>query len=210
VTARGLFITFEGGDGCGKTTQAEATRQFIERLGHDVLRTREPGGTDLGLEIRQLLLHSPIAINPRAEALLFAADRAQNIHTQVRPALAAGTNVVQDRYWDSSVAYQGAGRALDPREVLNLSLWATDTFYPDLTVLLDLDPALAAARVAAGGKLDKLEGERDEFRTRLRDGFLAIAEREPDRFLILDAELPADELTAAIGERIVELLKART
>lgn len=205
----GLFITFEGGDGCGKTTQAEATRKLIETRGHDVLRTREPGGTDLGLEIRELLLHSPIKVAPKAEALLFAADRAHHIATKVRPALERGTYVVQDRYWDSSVAYQGAGRALDGDEILNLSLWATNSFYPDLTVLLDLDPAIAAARVWSQGTPDKLEGEAFEFRTRLRDGFLAIAGREPDRFLVLDAGLPADELTALIALRIDALIGAK-
>lgn len=201
---RGMFITFEGGDGCGKTTQAERVRQHLEASGREVLRTREPGGTDLGIAIRQIVLHSKDYIDPNAEVLLFAADRAHHINTLVAPALRQGVDVVQDRYLDSSVAYQGAGRLLSPREIRDISMWAAGGLLPDLTVLLDLDPELAAERVASQNKsFDRLEDEADDFRERLRDEFLAIAKREPNRFLVVDASLPQNEITGIIVTEIV-------
>lgn len=196
---RGLFITFEGGDGSGKTTQSALLAAAFRSEGDEVVTTREPGGTDLGAEIRNMLLHSPVKIAPRAEALLFAADRAHHVATLVRPALERGVHVIQDRYLDSSVAYQGAGRELDPDAIRDISMWAAEGLLPDLTVLLDLDPAVAKARVDGQAKqFDKLESEVDSFRTRLRDGFLQLAEAEPDRFLILDASAPVAELHEAI------------
>ena len=199
----GLFITFEGGDGVGKTTQVEAVARRLADDGRTVLRTSEPGGTRLGLEIRGLLLRTGGYIDPHAEALLFAADRAQHIRTTVLPALEAGTFVVQDRYIDSSVAYQGAGRGLGTDEIRRLGLWAADGLLPDLTILLDLDSDDAAARVRhGGGPADRLESESPEFRARLRDGFLGIARREPERFLVVDASLPAGVVTAMVLDEI--------
>ena len=138
----GLFITLEGGDGSGKSTQMGALTEWLQSRGRTVVQAREPGGTDLGLELREIVLHRRGHIAPRAEALLYAADRAHHIATLVRPALERGEVVIQDRYLDSSVAYQGAGRVLDPDEVRDLSLWATEGLLPHLTVLLDLDPAV--------------------------------------------------------------------
>ena len=136
----GLFITFEGGDGSGKSTQQRLLVHWLGEHGHTVVESREPGGTELGVELRNIILHRRGYIAPRAEALIYAADRAHNIATKVRPAIEAGSIVVQDRYLDSSIAYQGAGRVLDPAEVRGISAWATEGLLPDLTVLLDLDP----------------------------------------------------------------------
>ena len=206
---RGLWVTFEGGDGSGKSTQAEYARQYLRGIGRDVIRTREPGGTELGVKIRELVLHGKADINPYAEALLFAADRAQHIRSYVEPALAAGTDVIQDRYLDSSVAYQGAGRSLDAEEVRRLSMWATGDALPDITILLDLDPAIAATRVNNRGEADRLEGEADTFRQRLRDGFLEQAAREPGRFVIIDARLTAVEVAARVRSAITERILTR-
>lgn len=204
---RGLFITLEGGDGSGKTTQAELLREWLTGEGRTVVRTREPGGTDVGLEIRELVLHHRGDISPRAEALLYAADRAHHVATLVRPALARGEVVVQDRYLDSSVAYQGAGRVLDPAEVRRISEWATEDLLPDLTVLLDLDSAAARARLdVARTRYDRLEAEASEFHDRVRASFLGLAEAEPGRFLVVDAARPVDEIAATIRERVRGLL----
>jgi dTMP kinase len=203
----GLFITFEGGDGSGKSTQAGLLAQWLTEQGRTVVRTREPGGTEVGVEIRNLVLHHRGHIDPRAEALLYAADRAQHIATLVRPALERGDVVIQDRYFDSSVAYQGAGRVLDATEVRDLSLWATDTLLPDVTVLLDLDENLARTRLDAADKpFDRLENEKAEFHSRVRAGFLALAQAEPHRFLVLDATEPIDVLAEAIRARVSQEL----
>ncbi|MGO3320721.1 MAG: dTMP kinase [Microbacterium gubbeenense] len=199
----GLWITFEGGDGTGKTTQAELLREWFEQQGRAVLLTREPGGTEAGKTIREIVLHSRGELDDRTEALLFAADRAHHIHTIVRPALERGEVVIQDRYLDSSVAYQGAARALGADEVRELSLWATGGALPDVTVLLDLDPAVARRRLDADDKpFDRLEAEKAEFHTRVRDAFLALAAAEPERFLVIDATLPREEIQNRIRERI--------
>jgi dTMP kinase len=202
----GLFITFEGGDGSGKSTQAGLLAQWFEQQGRTVLRTREPGGTDVGLEVRELVLHHRGDIAPRAEALLYAADRAHHIAHKVRPALERGEVVIQDRYFDSSVAYQGAGRVLDPIEVRDLSLWATEGLLPDLTVLLDLDENVARQRLSADNKpFDRLENEKQDFHARVRHGFLELARAEPERFLVVDATLPADVIAAQVHERAAAL-----
>jgi len=207
VTGPGLFISLEGGDGSGKTTQARLLQEWFESEGRVVVRTREPGGTEVGGLIRDIVLHHRGEVSPRAEALLYAADRAHHIATVVRPALARGEVVLQDRYLDSSVAYQGAGRVLGRTEIRDLSLWATEGLLPDLTVLLDLDPAAARARLDADDKpFDRLESERDEFHARVRAEYLALAAAEPDRFLVLDASLPADQIAGVIRARVAELL----
>ncbi|BAU98615.1 dTMP kinase [Aurantimicrobium minutum] len=199
----GLFITFEGGDGSGKSTQAGLLAQWLTEQGRTVVRTREPGGSEVGVEIRNLVLHHRGHIDPRAEALLYAADRAQHIATVVRPALERGDVVIQDRYFDSSVAYQGAGRVLDAKEIRDLSLWATESLLPDVTVLLDLDENVARTRLDAADKpFDRLENEKAEFHSRVRTGFLALAKAEPKRFLVLDATQPIDELAQAIRSRV--------
>nr|WP_237462350.1 dTMP kinase [Leucobacter chromiireducens] len=204
-----MFVTLEGGDGAGKTTQAELLEAWFVARGREVVRTREPGGTPLGAEIRRLLLHGGDeigAVDPRAEALLYAADRAQHVATVVRPALERGAVVVQDRYIDSSLAYQGAGRVLDGGEVRQLSEWAVDGLWPQLTVLLDLPTEAAAARrQARGGASDRLESEAEAFHVAVREGFLALAAAEPDRFLVLDATSSVTELHEHIVARITQL-----
>lgn len=204
----GLWITFEGGDGSGKTTQAALLEQWLSEQGRTVVRTREPGGTDVGVLIRDIVLHHRGDIAPRAEALLYAADRAHHVATLVRPALERGDVVIQDRYLDSSVAYQGAGRVLDAGEVRDLSLWATGGALPDVTVLLDLDPAAARARLDAADKpFDRLEAEKAEFHERVRAAFLELAASEPERFLVLDASLPVEEIAAAVRDRVADALR---
>ncbi|MDR7111276.1 dTMP kinase [Microbacterium trichothecenolyticum] len=203
----GLFVTFEGGDGVGKTTQAALLDAWLTSVGRTVVRTREPGGTEVGVLIRDIVLHHRGEVAPRAEALLYAADRAHHIETLVRPALERGEVVIQDRYLDSSVAYQGAGRVLGRDEVRELSLWATGGLLPDVTVLLDLDPASARERLDAADKpFDRLESEKEHFHARVREEFLSLAAAEPDRFLVLDAALPPDELAAAVRARVEPLL----
>jgi dTMP kinase len=202
----GLFLTVEGGDGSGKSTQSALLAKWLEAQGRTVLLTREPGGTDFGLEVRDLVLHWHGDISPRAEALLYAADRAHHIATKVRPALDRGEIVLQDRYLDSSVAYQGAGRVLEPDEIRNLSLWATEGLLPDLTILLDLDESLGRDRLKERTKYDRLEAEEQDFHARVRAGYLALAAAEPDRFLVLDAAGSLDSLASAIRERVSKLL----
>ena len=201
----GLFITLEGGDGSGKSTQIGLLSAFLTEQGKTVVESREPGGTDLGLELRNIVLHRRGHIAPRAEALLYAADRAHNIATKVRPAIEAGSIVVQDRYLDSSIAYQGAGRVLGADEVFTLNAWATEGLLPDLTILLDLDPAIGRARIA-GGAYDRLEEEVDEFHIRVREAYLALAAADPARFLVLDATRPVEYLAASIRSRVSSLL----
>ena len=203
----GLFITFEGGDGSGKSTQARLLADWLTESGLTVTRSREPGGTELGLELREIVLHRRGHIAPRAEALIYAADRAHNIATTVRPAIERGEIVIQDRYLDSSVAYQGAGRVLDPVEVRDISLWATEGFMPDLTILLDLDETIGRARLeGARTQYDRLEAEESDFHSRVRAGFLALAADEPHRFLVLSATASIESIAAAIRTRVTLLL----
>ncbi|KFF59120.1 thymidylate kinase [Cryobacterium sp. MLB-32] len=203
----GLFITLEGGDGTGKSTQAQLLTDWLESEGRTVVRSREPGGTEVGVEIREIVLHHRGEIAPRAEALLYAADRAQHVETKLRPALARGEVIVQDRYLDSSVAYQGAGRVLGATEVRDLSLWAAEGLLPDLTILLDLDETDARSRLdAANKRFDRLEAEKSEFHARVRAAFLALADAEPDRFLVLDAAASVDSIAAQIRARVATLL----
>jgi dTMP kinase len=202
----GLFITLEGGDGSGKSTQSALLATWLEEHGHTVVLSREPGGTELGLELRDIILHRRGYIDPRAEALLYAADRAHNIATKVRPALERGDVVLQDRYIDSSVAYQGAGRVLDPTEVRDVSFWATEGLLPDLTILLDLDERVSQERLKDRTKYDRLEEEKQEFHARVRAGYLELAAAEPERFLVLQATDSVESLAGVIRERVAELL----
>ncbi|WP_122261170.1 dTMP kinase [Ornithinimicrobium cerasi] len=203
---RGLFVAFEGGDGAGKSTQSGLLGAWLEARGYAVRRTREPGGTGLGRQIRDLLLHGEDgSVSPRAEALLFAADRAHHVASLVRPALERGEVVLTDRYLDSSVAYQGAARQLGHDEVRQLSLWAVEALVPDLTVLLDVPAGVGRER--RGDVHDRLEREADAFHDRVRAGFLHLADRDPGRYLVLDATLPADQLAGAVRERLLPLLE---
>jgi len=204
---RGLFLTFEGGDGSGKSTQSALLTEWLTAQGRTVVHAREPGGTELGLELRELVLHRRGYMAPRAEALIYAADRAHNIATVVRPALERGDVVIQDRYLDSSVAYQGAGRVLDPGEVRELSLWATEGLLPDLTVLLDIDIETGRARLDdARTRYDRLEAEAADFHHRVREAYLELADAEPERFLVLDATEPVEVLAERIRGRVSDLL----
>ncbi|RFA15184.1 dTMP kinase [Subtercola boreus] len=209
LAKRGLFVTIEGGDGAGKSTQAALLEEWMIAEGRTVLRTREPGGTDFGLEVREIVLHSRGHITDRAEALLYAADRAQHIATKVRPAIERGEVVIQDRYIDSSVAYQGAGRVLDGSEIRRLSEWATEGLAPDLTILVDLDEDLARDRLnSAQKRFDRLEAEKGAFHGRVRESFLSIAREEPERFLVVDGALPPLEISALIRARLAPLLSS--
>ncbi|WP_102510042.1 dTMP kinase [Sanguibacter massiliensis] len=199
----GVFVSFEGGDGSGKTTQIGLLGDWFTRLGHEVIVTREPGGTTLGAELRRLVLHGE-DMAPRTEALLYAADRAHHVSTLVRPALARGAVVVTDRYLDSSVAYQAGGRELGADEVENLSLWATGGLLPHVTVLLDLDPAVGVARVPGG--LDRLERAGAAFHERTREAYLARAAAHPERIAVVDASLPVEDVHALVVAAVAEKL----
>ena len=199
-----MFITFEGIDGVGKSTQLDLLQGWLESRGREVIRTLEPGGTELGQEIRHLLLHRKGDVAARAEALLYAADRAHHVATKIRPALAEGKVVLSDRYFDSSVAYQGAARELDVEEVRNISLWAVDNLIPDLTVLLDLDAQAAIQRRnKTGTEPDRLEREKVDFFERARSQYLELA-KEP-RFLVVDATLSIDEIQEQIRARVLTM-----
>lgn len=216
----GLFISFEGVDGVGKTTQVERLRAYLESCGRTVVTTREPGGTALGRAIRRLLLHGVDAGNgggvgerdgdaadiaPRAEALLFAADRAQHVAETIRPALDRGDVVITDRYLDSSLAYQAGGRELTAAEIRELSMWGTGGLLPDRTYLLDMDPASSHARLTHGE--DRMESAGDDFQRRTREAFLALAAAEPERFRVIDAAQPIDAVWATIRADIDALLR---
>lgn len=202
-----MFITFEGIDGVGKSTQLDLLQSWLEGRGREVVRTLEPGGTELGQEIRHLLLHRKGDVAARAEALLYAADRAHHVATKIRPALASGKVVLSDRYFDSSVAYQGAARELDVTEVRNISLWAVDNLIPDLTVLLDLDAhAAILRRNKTGTEPDRLEREKVDFFERARSQYLELA-KEP-RFLVVDATLSIDEIQEQIRARVLTMEKS--
>ena len=204
----GLFITFEGIDGVGKSTQADLLETYLVNLGRSVVRTFEPGGTELGKSIRQLLLHSG-HVDARAEALLYAADRAHDVATVIRPALEEGQVVIGDRYLDSSVAYQGAGRVLGANEVRDLSVWATRGLLPNLTVLLDLDAEAAVARRSKTGTApDRLEREKVDFFEAVRSCYLDLAAAEPERFLVVDANDSVESIQSKIRGRIDALLSA--
>jgi len=198
-----MFVTFEGLDGSGKSTQAELLRARLEADGVDVVSTREPGGTELGEGVRNLVLHGG-HVGAWAEALLYVAARAQLVDEVVRPALDRGAAVICDRYVDSSVAYQGAGRELGLDRILDLNLAAVGGLLPDRTFLLELDPDDVPSRIQR--HFDRLEREGDDFRTRTAAGYREIAARFPERVLVLDATRPADEL----AEEVYGALRVRT
>lgn len=206
----GLFISFEGIDGVGKSTQADRLQSYLQNRGLEVIRTFEPGGTELGSEIRHLLLHRKGEVSPRSEALLYAADRAHHVASKILPGLKAGKVVITDRFLDSSVAYQGAGRELDLEEIRNLSLWAVGNLLPELTVLLDLDADSAAKRrEGTGTEPDRLERERIGFFEAARKSYLDLAAKEPNRFLVIDAQADPEEIWNQIRPRIDALLGSK-
>ena len=201
----GLFIALEGGEGAGKTTQARMVAIWLREQGFDVITTREPGATKVGMRLRALLLDTAhTGMSPRAEALMYAADRAEHVAEVISPALERGAVIITDRYTDSSLAYQGAARGLRTEDVAWLSHWATDGLVPDLTILLDLPPQAGLGRRTRSA--DRLEAEPTEFHDRVRAGFLSLARQDPQRYLVLDATRPAAELTQEMQERVREML----
>jgi dTMP kinase len=198
---RGRFVAFEGGEACGKSTQAALLAQAI-----GAVLTREPGGTTLGEEVRSLLLHADHDVDARAEALLMAAARAQHVREVIEPALREGRHVVSDRFTASSLAYQGGGRGLPLDEVRSLSAFATEGLEPDVYVLLDLDPAAAAARRTRAQ--DRMESAGDEFHGRVRDAFLALAAEDADRWLVVDAAGAVDDIAAIVASRVRGIIGA--
>ena len=203
----GLFISFEGIDGVGKSTQADLLETWLKAQGKTVVRTLEPGGTEVGVEIRKILLHHRGDLAPRAEAALFAADRAHHVASKIRPALERGEVVITDRYFDSSVAYQGAGRELSQTEVRDLSLWAVGGLLPDLTVLLDLPADVARnRRNGSGTEPDRLESEKIEFFERARQAYLDLAKAEPNRFLVIDAAATVEHMQEQIVAKVAGLI----
>ena len=206
--ASGLFVAFEGGDGAGKSTQARALADALRAAGHEVVLTREPGGTPAAEAIRHVVLTPQFAgLDDRAEALLYAASRAEHVARLVRPALERGAVVVTDRYIDSSIAYQGVGRGLGPDVVGEINLWATRGLLPDLTVLLDVDAGAGLARISSAP--DRLEAEPEEFHASVVAAFDALAAGDPDRYLVIPASGDVDEIAAAVLARVEALLVER-
>ncbi|PIE99208.1 MAG: dTMP kinase [Propionibacterium sp.] len=204
--SRGLFIVFEGGDSVGKTTQVEYLADWLAETGVDFLQTRQPGGTKLGEQIRKLVLEPSYGeVAPWAEALLYAADKAQHVYELVSPALAAGKLVISDRYVDSTLAYQGAGRAIPVDHIAQLSAWATGGLVPDLTVLLDADPQIAVSKIESK---DRIEQASLEFHRSVRSYFLDLAKTAPDRYLVVNAFDERENIAAQIRQRVATLLRA--
>ncbi|MER5628596.1 dTMP kinase [Streptosporangium sp. NPDC002544] len=203
--ARGMFIAFEGGEGSGKTTQSRLLAIWLRDQGFDVVQTREPGSTKVGMRLRAILLDAVHqGLSARSEALLYAADRAEHVEKVIHPALQRGSMVISDRYVDSSLAYQGAGRALDIEDVKRINGWATGGLVPDLTVLIDTPPSVGLARL--GGAADRIESEPLEFHERVRREFRALAAAEPDRYLVVDGTLTQERISSLIYDRVREIM----
>jgi dTMP kinase len=203
----GLFISFEGGEGSGKSTQSKLLKEWFENEGKSVVLSREPGGTDLGKNLRKILLDNNTGdISPRSEALLYAADRAHHVYSLIRPALERGDVVITDRYFDSSIAYQGAGRILSPNEVARINRWATESLFPTLTIILDQPADIGLSRIKSA---DRLESESIDFHNRVRQEFLQLAAVDPERYLVIDARKPVIEIHQEITSRIIEISKKR-
>jgi dTMP kinase len=211
---KGTFITFEGIDGSGKSTQLRLLASFLRLQGHEVIVTREPGGTPLGLRLRDALLDSQEHVDPLTELLVFAADRAQHVRILLRPALETGHIVLSDRYADATAAYQGAGRGFSPRLISEMIELATEGLKPDLTLLFDLPVADCAARTKRrknGGKKkgDRLDAEDEEFHTRVRSAYLQIAAAEPERVRVVQTTGSVDETHAQVKEIVIQFLAGR-
>ncbi|GAB3245110.1 hypothetical protein GCM10027448_05670 [Nocardioides dilutus] len=205
---RGVFVCFEGGEGSGKSTQSRLLAQRLEDLGHVVRLTFEPGDTEVGAQVRRIVLSPETGeLSHRTEVLLYAADKAEHVDTVVLPALARGEVVITDRYVDSTLAYQGAGRALDVREVEEVARWATGDVRPHLTVLLDVDPREGLSRFEGR---DRIEAESFDFHERARQSFLDLAAADPEHYLVLDARADRDDLADRILERVSPLLGQAT
>ena len=203
--ATGVFVCFEGGEGSGKSTQSRLLREHLESLGHEVMLTFEPGDTAVGAQLRRIVLSPETgALADRTEALLYAADKAEHVETLVRPALERGAVVITDRYVDSTLAYQGAGRTLPVEEVEQVARWATGDLRPHLTVVLDLEPAAGLGRFEGR---DRIEGESLEFHQRVRAAFTRMAAADPAHYLVLDARLPVEEIAARVQARVAPLLE---
>ena len=205
-TAPGLFVCFEGGDGAGKSTQVRLLTELLEQRGREVVVTRQPGGTPLGAQIRELVLHGD-HVAARAEALLFAADKAHHVDQLIKPALARGSVVITDRYVDSSITYQGAGRELGRDDITALQHWAVGGLLPDLTIVLDVTPEVGRER--RGDVHDRLESEADAFHSAVRRGYLELAAADPERYLVLDASQPVERLQAAVLDGVDRVLALR-
>lgn len=203
ASSSGVFVSFEGGDGAGKSTQIGLLADWFTRIGYEVVVGHEPGGTEMGQTLRQLVLHGE-DMSPRTEALLYAADRAHHVASVVRPALERGAVMITDRYLDSSVAYQGGGRDLSADDVEGLSLWATQGLLPHVTILLDLDPVVGVGRV--GRSLDRLERAGAEFHERTRQAYLARAGVHPGRIVVVDATGSVEEVHAKVVAAVAERL----
>ena len=200
----GLFVCFEGGEGAGKSTQSRLLADWLEASGHTVLLTFEPGDTEVGKALRQIVLDPATGeLSHRTEVLLYAADKAEHVDTVVLPALARGEVVITDRYVDSALAYQGAGRDLVVAEVEHVNRWATGDLRPHLTVVLDLEPQTGLGRFK---ERDRIEGQSLEFHERVRRGFLDLAAADPEHYLVLDARAAVGEIADAIRERVARLL----
>jgi dTMP kinase len=204
--AGGVFVVFEGGDGVGKTTQVDRLCAWLADAGHEVLRTFEPGDTSLGAMIRRIVLDPATGeMSPRAETLLYAADKAQHVFSVVRPALERGAVVVCDRYIDSMLAYQGAGRVLEPADLECIARWATEDLRADLTVVLDAE---LSDGIHAKAEKDRLESAGDVFHERTRQFFLQLARRDPERYLVLNARASREEIAAQVAARVAPLLSS--
>jgi dTMP kinase len=204
--SRGYFVAFEGVENSGKGTQIRMAREFLEAEGFEVLVTREPGGTEVGEQLRQLLLDPATGlVEPRTEALLFAASRAQHVATVIRPALERGQVVLCDRYVDSSLAYQGVARGLGEQDVLTLNVWATQGLFPDLVLLFHLEPEIGRARSA--DDRDRIESESEDFHAKVADAFLRIAEEHPERFVVIEAAETAEGVHEQVREALLRLLR---
>jgi dTMP kinase len=203
---RGLFVTLEGGEGSGKSMQARALKALLEAEGLTVVVTREPAGCPLGQRVRELLSDASLELDARSELFLFVAQRAQHAAQVIRPALERGEIVICDRFGDSSVAYQGYGRGLGPDDVRLANRMATQNLVPDLTALLDVPVETGLARKRGESAPDRIGQEGAPFHERVRQGYLAMAAQEPDRFLVVDATLPAEEITRTIWRRLEPLL----
>lgn len=204
-----MFITLEGPEGSGKTTAVEAAVKALQEKGYEIVRTREPGGTPIAEQIRNVILDKAnTSMDPRTEALLYAASRRQHLVEKVWPALKEGKIVICDRYLDSSLAYQGGARGLGVDEVLNVNLFATENTWPDLTLLFDIKPEVGLARIAsnASREVNRLDLEKLEFHNKVRDTFLALAKKYPERYVIIDASQSRDEVAKATLEAIMNRL----
>ena len=212
----GLFVTFEGGEGSGKTTQLKCLAHYLHDLGDEVVETRDPGGTTIGKEIRTLLL-SPesAAISDSAELLLYEASRAQLVREVITPAIARGAVVLCDRFTDSTLAYQGFGRGLDLNLIRQLNLFTTGGLVPDLTILLDLDPGIGLERCTRGSRAglsspDRLEAEPLSFHQRIREGYLVLAREEPERIRVMNAAMSMREIEAAVRDEVLRMKRSRS